>query len=110
MQVEAMKIVLIGIIVFSLLTMEITSYFDVANWQISVGFIVLAVVLYFTTDLMARYYVKKGVPEGAGDETEETTEGHVMFPPWLRIVGLLAISSLITAAAPWAITFFKQLN
>jgi hypothetical protein len=104
-----MKIVLIGIIAFSFLAMEITSYFDVANWQISAGFILLAVMFYSTTDLMARYYIKKGTSEGIGEGTEETTESHVIFPQWLRVIGLLAISSLITAGAPWVIAFIKQL-
>lgn len=105
-----MKIVLIGFIAFSFLAIEITNYFNLTNGQISAGFFVLAVVLYFTTDLMARYYIKKGTSESAGDETEETTEAHVTFPQWLRIVGLLAISSLMAAGAPWVITFIKQLN
>jgi hypothetical protein len=103
-----MKTVLLGIVVFSIVTMELTSLFNVENWQISTGFIVLAVVLYFTTDLMARYFIKKGSSEVAGDETGGITEGHVAFPPWLRTVGLLAISAFLTAGAPWLIDFIRN--
>ncbi len=76
--------------------------------------LVIAAVLYVTNVLLVKYYIERRAPWAAsheevfpGVQTWELTAGLGIVPKWVSIIGMLAISAVITAVAPWVIALFR---
>ena len=106
---HTMKIIIPGILIFAVLAMRITRYFDLAKWQTSIGLIAFAGLLYFINIFLIRYYIRKRTPEFANDDMWEMTAGLGIVPKWVSMIGLLSISVLITAVIPWIIELIKHI-
>lgn len=111
-----MTVILLGIFVFSVAAMRITRHFEFAKWQISIGLLVLAVVLYLVNITLIQLFIKKRAPGFAssdevmpGVQAWELTTGLGIVPKWVSWIGLLAISALITSVLPWVIGAMKML-
>jgi len=102
-----MTIILIGTFVFAVLAMRIMRAFSLEKWQVSIGLLVLAAILYILNIILIRYYIKLRTPEFANDEDWDKTAGLGIVPRWVSVIGLLSISALITAILPWIIALFK---
>ena len=109
-----MKIIIIGIFVFAVAAMRITRYFEFEKWQVAVGLVGVAILLYLVNVILIRYFIKKKTPEFASSEEVlpdmqkwELTAGLGIVPKWVSVIGLLSISALITACLPWIIALFK---
>ena len=109
-----MKIIIIGIFIFAVAAMRITRYFELEKWQVTLGFIGFAVFLYFLNILLIRYFTTKRIPDFVSSEEMlpdiqkwELTAGLGIVPKWVSMIGLLAISALVTAVLPWIIVFLK---
>jgi hypothetical protein len=111
-----MKVIVIGIFIFAVLAMRITRYFGLEKWQVSLGLIGIAIFFYLLNIILIQYFIKKKIPEFASSEEVfpdvqkwELTAGIGIVPKWVSVVGLLAISALITAVVPWIIALIKLL-
>ncbi len=111
-----MKTIIIGIFVFAVAAMQITKYFELEKWQVSLGLVGLTVLLYLLNVLSIQYFIKKRMPDFPSSEEVlpdvqkwELTAGFGIVPKWVSVIGLLAISSLVTAVLPWVIALLKQL-
>ena len=109
-----MKIILIGIFIFAIAAMRITRYFKFEKWQVSLGLIGLAILLYFLNVMLIQYFIKKRTSDFSSSEEVlpgvqkwELTAGLGVVPKWVSIIGLLAISALITAVLPWVTALLK---
>jgi len=116
LEIKAMKTIIIGIFVFAVAAMQITKYFELEKWQVSLGLVGLTVLLYLLNVLSIQYFIKKRMPDFASSEEVlpdvqkwELTAGLGIVPKWVSVIGLLAISSLVTAVLPWVIALLKQL-
>lgn len=96
--------------------MRITRYFGLEKWQVSLGFVFFAIVLYCTNVFLIRHFIKKQTPDFnsteeviPGIQNWEITAGLGIVPKWVSFIGLLSISSLITAVLPWIILLIKGL-
>jgi hypothetical protein len=112
---KGLKVIIIGIFLFAVSAMRITRYFGLEKWQVSLNLIGLAVFLYFLNTLLIRYFITKRTPDFASQEEVlpdvqkwELTAGLGIVPKWVSVIGLLAISALVTAAAPWVIALLKR--
>jgi len=110
-----MKTIIIGIFVFAVVAMRITRYFELEKWQVSLGLIGLAMLLYFLNVVLIQYFIKKRSPDFASSEEVlpnvqkwELTAGLGIVPKWISMVGLLAVSALVTAVLPWVIALLKR--
>ena len=110
-----MKAIIIGIFVFAVAAMRITRYFELEKWQVSLGLIGLAMLLYFLNVMLTQYFIKKRTPDFASSEEVlpgvqkwELTAGLGIVPKWVSVIGLLAISALVTAVIPWVIALLKR--
>ena len=111
-----MKTIIIGIFVFAVAAMQITKYFELEKWQVSLGLVGLTVLLYLLNVLSIQYFIKKRMPDFPSSEEVlpdvqkwELMAGLGIVPKWVSVIGLLAISSLVTAVLPWVIALLKQL-
>lgn len=111
-----MTLTLLGVFVLAVAAMRITRYFELEKWQVSVGLLVLAVVLYLVNITLIQLYIKKRASDFAssdevmpGVQAWELTAGLGIVPKWVSWIGLLAISALITAVLPWVIGAMKLL-
>jgi hypothetical protein len=114
-KIKGMKVIIIGIFVFAVAAMRITKYFGIEKWHISIGLIGLAIFLYLFSAILTQYFIKRQTPDFASSEeafpeTEkwELTAGLGIVPKWVSVIGLLAISALVTAVLPWAIALLKR--
>jgi L-lactate permease len=112
---KGLKVIIIGIFFFAVSAMRITRYLGIEKWQVCVGLIGLALFLYFSNTLLIRYFVAKRTPDFASQEEVlpgvqkwELTAGLGIVPKWVSVIGLLAISALVTALAPWVIALLKR--
>lgn len=108
------SIIIIGVFILNVFSMRITRYFKLEKWQVSLGLIAFAMVLYFLSIYLTHYFIKKRVPEMASFEEAlpdiqlwELTAGLGIVPKWVSAIGLLPISILITAILPWITTFIR---
>jgi len=112
---KAMKIIIIGIFVFAVAAVRITKYFGVEKWHLSLGLIGLAIFLYLLNALLTQYFIRRRMPDFAsseevlpGTQKWELTAGLGIVPKWVSVIGLLAISALVTAVLPWVIALLKR--
>jgi hypothetical protein len=110
-----MKVIIFGIFFFAIAAMRITKYFELEKWQVSLSLIGLAVFLYFLNMVLIRHFIATRAPTSSSTEEVlpdvlkwELTSRLGIVPRWVSVIGLLAISSLITAVLPWAIVFLKR--
>lgn len=110
-----MKTIIIGIFVFAVAAMRITRYFELKKWQVSLGLIGLAMLLYFLNVMLIQYFIKKRTPDFVSSEEVlpdvqkwELTANLGIVPKWVSVIGLLAISALVTAVLPWVIALLKR--
>jgi hypothetical protein len=106
--------VIIGIVVLSVIAMNVTRAFGLEKWQTSLGLTVLGIFLYLANVVIIKHYIGKRAPEFASTEEVlpgvqqwELTAGIGIVPKWVSKIGLLAVSALITAILPWLITLAK---
>lgn len=109
-----MKTIIIGIFVFAVTAMRIMRYFELEKWQVSLSLIGLGILLYFLNLVLIQYFIKKRTPDFASYEEVrpkvqkwELTAGLGIVPKWVSLLGLLAISALVTAIVPWVIALLK---
>ncbi|MEW6614668.1 MAG: hypothetical protein AB1401_04295 [Thermodesulfobacteriota bacterium] len=111
-----MRVTLFGVFVLAVVAMRVTRYFKLEKWQVSIGLLVLAVVLYLVNIALIQLFIKKRTPNFASNDEVvpdvqawELTAGLGIVPKWVSWIGLLAISALITAVLPWVIELIKLL-
>lgn len=105
-----MTVILLGIFFISVAAMGITRYFELEKWQVSIGLLVLAIVLYLVNITLIQLFIKKRAPDFAssdevtpGVQAWELTAGLGIVPKWVSWIGLLAISAFTAAVLPWVI-------
>ena len=105
---KALSTIAIGIFIFAVEAMRITRYYRLAKWQVSLGLIVFALLLYFLNIGLIQYFIKRKTPDFASSEEVtpgvqkwEITAGRGIVPKWVSVIGLLSISAFITAVLPW---------
>ena len=93
----------IGIFIFAVVAIRITKYFGLEKWQVSVGLMGLALVLYLINIGLIQYFINRRTPDLASSEELipgvqkwEMTSGLGIVPKWVSIIGLFSISSLMT--------------
>jgi len=111
---RAIMIMAIGIFIFAVAGMRITKYFGLERWQVSLGLVGVAILLYLLNTILIQYFIKRRAPHFASSEKVapsvqkwELTAGLRIVPKWVSALGLLAISALITALLPWIIALLK---
>lgn len=94
--------------------MRLTRHFGLDKWQVSLGLIGFAVLLYLLNIGLIQYFIKRRTPDFASSEEVipgvqkwEMTAGLGIVPKWVSVIGLLSISALITAILPWIIGLLK---
>lgn len=109
------KVIIIGIFIFAVIAMRITLYLRLEKWQVSLGLLGLAAVLYFLNILLIRHFIAKRTPDFASSKEVlpdvqkwGLTTGLGIVPKWVSVIGLLAVSALVTAILLWVITFVKR--
>ena len=109
-----MKVIIIGIFIFAVSAMRITKNFGLEKWQVSLGLIGFAILLYLLNIILIQYFIKRRAPDFAssqevipGVQQWELTAGLGIVPKWVSFIGLFAISALITAVLPWIIALLK---
>jgi hypothetical protein len=109
-----MKVIIIGIFIFAVAAVRITKYFGLKKWEVSLGFIGFSIFLYLLNVALIKYFVKKRTPDFTSSEEVlpgiqkwELTAGLGIVPKWVSVVGLLAISALVTAVLHLAIALLK---
>ena len=111
---KAIKTIAIGIFVSAVVAMRITKYLKFEKWQVSLGLIGVAGLLYLLSVVLIQYFIKKRIPDFAFSEEVfpdiqkwELTAGLGIVPKWVSVIGLLSISALVTAILPWVIALLK---
>jgi negative regulator of sigma E activity len=109
-----MTYILAEVVVLSIISMRIAKYFGLDKWQVQVGLLVIAAVLYVTNVLLVKYYIERRAPWAAshegvfpGIQMWELTAGLGVVPKWISLIGTLAITAVITAVVPWVIALFR---
>jgi hypothetical protein len=104
----------IGIFIFAVVAMRITRNFGLEKWQVSLGLIGFALLLYLLNIWLIQYFIKRRTPDFASSEEVipgvqkwEMTAGVGIVPKWVSVIGLLSISALITGILPWLIGLLK---
>lgn len=112
---KGMKVVIIGIFVFAVVAMRITKYFGLEKWHVSIGLIGLAILLYSLNTVLIQYFIRRRTSDFAsseevllGTQKWELTTGLGIVPKRVSLIGLLAISALVTAVLPWVIALLKR--
>jgi hypothetical protein len=107
-------IIVLGVFGLSIAAMRIVRHFGVAKWQVSLGLLVFSAFLYATNIILIQYFIRKHAPDLASTEeiapglqTWELSAGLGVVPRWVSVLGLLAISALITGVLPWVIELFN---
>ena len=111
---KVIRIIFIGIFIFAVVAMRITRHYELEKWQVSLGLIGFAVLLYLLNIGLLQYFIKKLTPDFASSEEVtsgvqrwEMTAGLGIVPKWVSVIGLLSISALITAVLPWIIGLLR---
>jgi hypothetical protein len=111
---KAIRTIAIGIFIFTVAAMPITRHFGPEKWQVSLLFVGLAVLLYLLNVGLIQYFINKRTPDFASSEEGipgvqkwEMTAGIGIVPRWVSVIGLISISSLITAGLFWFIGLVK---
>jgi L-lactate permease len=114
-KMKGMKVIIIGIFVFAVAAMRVTKYFGLEKWHISMGLVGLAILLYLLNTVLIQYFIRRRTLDFAsseevlpGTQKWELTAGLGIVPKWVSVIGLLAISALVTAVLPWAIALLKR--
>jgi len=109
-----MKEIIAGVFVFAIAAMQVTRYFGLEKWQVSLGLVGLAACFYILNIILIQYFIKKRAPDFASSQEAfpdvqkwELTAGLGIVPKWVSLIGLLAISAIVTAILPWVITFLS---
>ncbi|MFH2012653.1 MAG: hypothetical protein ABIJ37_08155 [Pseudomonadota bacterium] len=112
--IKGISTIAIGVFMFAVVAMRITRNFGLEKWQVSLGIIGFAVLLYLLNIVLIQYFIKGRTPDFASSEEViqgvqkwEMTAGLGIVPKWVSIIGLFSISALITAVGPWVIGLFK---
>ena len=105
-----MKFILLGFFAFAVVETQISRQFALEKWQVSIGFLCLAVVLHFLNAGLVQFFIKKRAPDYAssdevapGLQAWELTAGLGIVPKWVSWIGLLAISALLATVWPWIV-------
>jgi len=111
-----MLTIFLSVFVLAVVAMRITRFYDLEKWQVSVGLLVLAGILYIVNITLIQFFIKKRAPDFAlSDEVMpsvqawELTAGLGIVPKWVSWIGLWAIAAFITAVLPWVIEGIKLL-
>lgn len=111
---KVISTVAIGVFIFAVVAMRITRNFGLEKWQVSLGLIGFAVLLYLLNIGLIQYFIKRKTPDFASSEVViqgvqkwEMTAGLGIVPKWVSVIGLLSISALISAVGPWVIGLLK---
>jgi len=104
---NAFTVIIVGIFVLAVLAMRVTHAFGLEKWQVSIGLLVLAAILYFSNIFLIRHFIRGRTRELVNDELWDSTAGFGIVPKWVSVIGLLSFSALITAVLPWIIVLFK---
>lgn len=112
--VKVISTIAIGVFVFAVVAMRTARYFGLEKWQVSIGLIGFAVLLYLLNIGLIQYFIKRRTPDFASSEEViqgvqkwEMPAGLGIVPKWVSVIGFLSISALITAAMPWIIALLK---
>ena len=100
---------------FAVAAMRIKKYFGLEKCHVSLGLIGLAISLYLLNAFLTQYFIRRRTPDFAsseevlpGTQKWELTAGLGIVPEWVSMIGLLAISALVTAIVPWVIALLKR--
>ena len=112
---KIIRTIAIGIFIFAVVAMRITRHFGLQKWEVSLGLIGFAVLLYLLNIGLIQYFIKSRTPDFASSEEVippgvqkwEMTAGLGIVPKWVSVIGLLSISALITAVLPWIVGLLK---
>ncbi|MCF8056656.1 MAG: hypothetical protein K9K37_08460 [Desulfocapsa sp.] len=106
--------IIVGIFVFGAIAQNLMKEFDLSRLAISFCFSGLGFALYFTNVILINKYIKKNAPDfldynesSSGNQKWESTAGLGVVPKWVSLLGLMAISAIITAILPWIFAIFK---
>lgn len=112
--IKVLSEIIIGIFFFAVAAMRIKRYFGLEKWQVSLGLIGIAIFFFLLNIALMQYFIRKKNPEFASTEEAfpgvqkwELTAGFGIVPKWVSTIGLLSISALITAIAPWIIDLMR---
>lgn len=112
---KSLNIVALGTILFSFAALKIMHRYKLAKWQVSLGLIGLALLLYLLSVGLIKHYISKRTPDLAsanelipGIQKWEMTAGLGIVPKWVSLIGFLSFSAFITAVLPWLIGFLKR--
>lgn len=107
---RVLRIIILGVFVFSAVTMWIMRYFKLEEWQGSIGLAGFSALLYLLNSKLIMYFIKRRTPDFASPEEVianvqkwEITAGLGIVPKWVSLIGFLSISALITAVLCWII-------
>ncbi len=113
---KAIKIIAIGIFIFAVIAMRITNHFGFEKWQVSLGLLGFAILLFLLSYVLTHYFIHKRAPDFASTKEVfpciqewELTAGTGIVPKWVSLIGFFSFSALITAILPWVIMMLKAI-